>query len=79
MRERFVVDDMMIDDALFLKIVNKIVALDLPISRFEKYVLIAFEYYKEKKVDYAVIEVGVGAKNDATNILLPEVSVITSL
>lgn len=79
MRERFVVDDMMIDDALFLKIVNKIAALDLPISRFEKYVLIAFEYYKEKKVDYAVVEVGVGAKNDATNIILPEVSVITSL
>lgn len=78
-RERFVVNDMWIDDESFIKIISKIASLELELSRFEKYVLVAFEFFKLKKVDYAVIEVWVWAKNDATNVLIPEVSAITSL
>lgn len=36
-------------------------------------------FFKSKNTDYAVIEVGLGGKNDATNIVIPEVSVITSV
>lgn len=40
---------------------------------------LAFEYFKEKCVDIAVIEVGMGGRLDATNLILPEVSVITRI
>ena len=78
-RERFIVDDVWIDEDSFIKIENKIAKLNLPLSRFEKYVATAFLYFQLKKVDYAVVEVWVGARNDATNVLDPEVSVITTL
>ncbi len=76
-RERFVVDDTWIDDESFIEIQNTLLNLNVAMSRFEKYVLTAFLYFQKKQVDYAVIEVWVWAKNDATNILIPEVSVIT--
>ena len=39
----------------------------------------AFEYFREKKVDVAVLEVGMGGRLDATNIVIPLVSIITSV
>lgn len=44
---------------------------------FEFLTLISFIYFKEKKVDYAVYEVGLGGRLDSTNIITPEVSIIT--
>jgi len=46
---------------------------------FEITTAIAFEYFKEKKIDYAVIEVGLGGRFDATNVVMPLVSVITNI
>lgn len=40
---------------------------------------IAFLYFRDKKVDYAVIEGGIGAKRDHTNVVTPIISVITSI
>ena len=39
----------------------------------------AFEYFSEEKVDIAVIEVGLGGRLDSTNIITPEVAVITNI
>jgi dihydrofolate synthase/folylpolyglutamate synthase len=48
-------------------------------SFFEITTAMAFEYFKEKKVDYAVIEVGMGGRLDSTNIITPLLSVITNI
>lgn len=39
----------------------------------------AFEYFKAQKVDYAVIEVGLGGRLDSTNIITPMLSIITNI
>lgn len=48
-------------------------------SFFEMTVGLAFEYFKMKSVDIAVIETGMGGRLDSTNIISPEVSVITNI
>lgn len=46
---------------------------------FEIVTALAFLYFQKKKVDYAVIEVGLGGRFDATNVITPLVSVITNI
>ncbi|MFZ1728530.1 MAG: folylpolyglutamate synthase/dihydrofolate synthase family protein [Bacteroidota bacterium] len=46
---------------------------------FEATTLMAFQYFSEEKVDIAVVETGLGGRLDATNIVVPVLSVITSL
>lgn len=48
-------------------------------SFFEVTVAMAFDYFSKEKVDIAVIEVGLGGRLDSTNIIRPEVSVITNI
>jgi len=48
-------------------------------SFFEVTVAMAFAYFEEQQVDIAVIEVGLGGRLDSTNIILPELSVITNI
>ncbi len=48
-------------------------------SFFEFMTAMAFQRFAQEKVDVGVVEVGLGGRLDATNILLPEVSVITSI
>ncbi len=48
-------------------------------SFFELTVAMAFDYFATKNVDVAVIEVGLGGRLDSTNIITPEVSVITNI
>ncbi len=49
------------------------------LSFFEMTVGMAFNYFSKQKVDIAVIEVGMGGRLDSTNIIIPEVSVITNI
>lgn len=49
------------------------------LSFFEMTVGLAFEYFAKKEVDTAIIEVGLGGRLDSTNIITPEVSVITNI
>lgn len=49
------------------------------LSFFEMTVGMAFDYFRKEKVDIAVIEVGMGGRLDSTNIITPEVSVITNI
>lgn len=46
---------------------------------FEWVTLMAFEYFARRQVDVAVVEVGMGGRLDATNILMPEIGVITRI
>ena len=48
-------------------------------SFFEFTTIMAFEYFYQKKVDYAIIEVGLGGRLDSTNIITPLVSAITNV
>ena len=49
------------------------------LSFFEMTVGMAFSYFKQERVDYAVIEVGLGGRLDATNIITPILSLITNI
>ncbi len=46
---------------------------------FEIVTAIAFLYFRKNNVDWAIFETGMGGRLDATNILLPEISIITSI
>lgn len=48
-------------------------------SFFEVCVAMAFDFFAQEKVDIAIIEVGLGGRLDSTNIILPELSVITNI
>jgi dihydrofolate synthase/folylpolyglutamate synthase len=49
------------------------------LSFFEMTVGLAFDYFANEKVDIAIIEVGLGGRLDSTNIITPEVAVITNI
>jgi dihydrofolate synthase/folylpolyglutamate synthase len=48
-------------------------------SFFEISAVMAFDYFSKENVDIAIIEVGMGGRLDSTNVILPELSVITSI
>ena len=48
-------------------------------SFFELATALAFQYFAEKKVDVAIIEVGLGGRLDCTNIIHPDLSIITNI
>jgi len=83
-RERIKVDGQMISKRFVKKFVNQLIDDDmltgeLKPSFFEITVAMAFQYFKQKKVDYAVIETGLGGRLDSTNIIIPELSIITNI
>lgn len=79
--ERIRVDGKEISEAFVVEFVNfiKPVVEEISPSFFEITVAMAFEYFAREKVDVAVIEVGLGGRLDSTNIITPEVSVITNI
>ncbi|MEW4925748.1 folylpolyglutamate synthase/dihydrofolate synthase family protein [Algibacter sp. 2305UL17-15] len=58
---------------------NKTFFAENKLSFFEMTVGMAFDYFSKEKVDIAVVEVGLGGRLDSTNIITPEVSVITNI
>jgi len=81
LRERFKInDDFISDEALldfFRQFEERITEYQL--TYFEICTAVAFWWFARQQVDIAVIEVGLGGRLDATNIITPEVSVITSI
>lgn len=49
------------------------------LTYFEASTLLAFKYFSDEKIDIAVLEVGLGGRWDSTNVVYPEVSVITNV
>jgi dihydrofolate synthase/folylpolyglutamate synthase len=80
-RERIKVDGQMAEEDFIIDFVEKIqpVIEEIEPSFFEITVAMAFDYFAAQQVDIAVIEVGLGGRLDSTNIIQPEVSVITNI
>lgn len=83
-REQFVIDGEFITEAAVAEMVEKIKSVsdkmdDAP-TEFEMLTAMSFLYFKEEKCDFAVIEVGMGGIEDATNVIKKsEVSVIVNI
>ena len=48
-------------------------------TEFEVLTALAFKYFSQENVDIAIIEVGMGGRLDSTNVIVPEVAVITPI
>ncbi|MGB5378378.1 bifunctional folylpolyglutamate synthase/dihydrofolate synthase [Muriicola sp.] len=80
-RERIRINGVMIPEkevVLFIRENKKYIERN-HMSFFEMTVAMAFEYFSKEMVDIAVIEVGLGGRLDSTNILTPEISLITNI
>ena len=80
-RERIKINGKDISEEFVTDFINKhkIFFESNDMSFFEMTVGLAFDYFAKEKVDIAVIEVGMGGRLDATNIITPLVSVITNI
>ena len=80
-RERIRVNGQMIPESFVTAFTGKLMPSIQSIqpSFFEITVAMAFDWFVEQEVDIAVIEVGLGGRLDSTNIILPELSVITNI
>ena len=80
-RERIRVNGQMVSEDFVCRFVEDAQPLiqEQSPSFFELTTLMAFEYFRQSQVDFAVIEVGLGGRLDCTNIISPILSVITSI
>ena len=80
-RERIKINGELISRDFVVEFVQKYTPIFNKInpSFFEWSTCLAFHYFDNQKVDVAVIETGLGGRLDATNILLPKISIITTI
>lgn len=83
--ERMTINGKQIPDEQFLQYMNNVASIieanyngDYP-SFFEVVTLIMFQYFAHEEVDFALIETGLGGRLDATNVITPLVSIITTI
>ena len=80
-RERIRIDGEMISEEGVVEFIERFrrSGLDYEPSFFELTTVMAFDWFRRNNVDIAVIEVGLGGRLDSTNIITPELSVITNI
>ena len=80
-RERIKVNGEMVNENFVTTFTQKIKSLieEIEPSFFEITVAMAFDHFMQEQVDVAVIEVGLGGRLDSTNIITPELSIITNI
>lgn len=80
-RERIKVNGEMIPETEVVDFVaqHKAIFEKIQPSFFEMTVAMAFDYFARQQVDIAVVEVGMGGRLDSTNIITPDLSVITNI
>ncbi len=80
-RERIRIDGKMIPEEAVVEFVRKFreSGYEGHPSFFELTMMMAFDWFADQRVDYAVIEVGMGGRLDSTNIITPELSIITNI
>lgn len=80
-RERIKINGVLISEDSVVEFVskNKLFFETHQLSFFEMSVGMAFQYFSEQKVDIAIVEVGLGGRLDSTNIITPELSIITNI
>lgn len=83
--ERITINKQQISDEQFLTYTNRIAHIvntqldgKFP-SFFEMVTLIAFQHFAQEEIDVAIMETGIGGRLDSTNVLTPEVSIITTI
>ena len=80
-RERIRINGEMIPEENVVQFIDtykdKFEAMEL--SFFEMTVGMAFDYFRKEKVDIAIVEVGMGGRLDSTNLITPELSIITNI
>jgi dihydrofolate synthase/folylpolyglutamate synthase len=81
LRERIVINGKMCGKIYIMNFMNehKEQIQKISPSFFELMVAMAFNYFANKNVDIAVVEVGMGGRLDSTNVIMPEVSLITNI
>src|SRR5688572_11576094 len=79
--ERIRINGVEVQQSFVIDFVNRIRPLIEKVrpSFFEITVAIAFDFFVSNKVDIAVIEVGLGGRLDSTNVIIPELSIITNI
>ncbi len=79
--ERIKINGVEVEQKFVVDFVNRLheVMEQIQPSFFEMTVAMAFEYFELEKVDVAVIEVGLGGRLDSTNVITPELSIITNI
>lgn len=80
-RERIKINGEMIPESYVTDFTERLKPLikELSPSFFEITVAMAFEYFFNNSVDIAIVEVGLGGRLDSTNIITPELSIITNI
>jgi len=81
-RERIQVDEIPIPEADFARLTEQLRPIaeeDRELTTFEVATALAFAYFAQAGVELAVVEVGLGGRLDATNVILPVVSVISTI
>lgn len=80
-RERIRINGEMIPEKTVTEFVNQYKSSfeKIQLSFFEWTVGLAFDYFAREKVDIAIIETGLGGRLDSTNIITPELSIITNI
>ncbi|MEO8860543.1 MAG: folylpolyglutamate synthase/dihydrofolate synthase family protein [Ginsengibacter sp.] len=80
-RERIKINGSMVEKSFVVDFVKKmnIPATEISPSFFELTFVMALEYFMQQHVDIAVIETGLGGRLDSTNVITPEISVITNI
>jgi len=78
-RERICVDGEKISKRDFLKYFFKVRTMKIKLSFFEYLTAIALLYFRDKELDFAILESGMGGKLDATNIVDSQIVVITDI
>lgn len=80
-RERIRINGQMIPEQNVIDFIddNKTKFEEMQLSFFEMATGMAFDYFAKEKVDIAIIEVGLGGRLDSTNVIKPELSVITNI
>lgn len=79
--ERFMINGKPVSGTLWTAVYDDVAGIveDLDLTFFEAVTLIAFELFKRQRVEWGVFETGMGGRLDATTIIVPSVTVITSL
>jgi dihydrofolate synthase/folylpolyglutamate synthase len=88
LRERIRIDGAMISEADFAALVTELKPIVESVNKqaafgelttFEILTAVVFAYFKKNRVDFQVLEVGLGGRLDATNVVKPDICIITSL
>src|SRR5690606_29579570 len=79
--ERIKINGVEIGEEDVVRFVDKIIPVieEIHTSFFEVTVAMAFDMFAKEKIDIAIIETGLGGRLDSTNVILPEISLITNI